>query len=121
MTSIVQFILGGALLIAGRKLFWLFVGAVGFVVGMTLATMFVASDSEVLKLIIALIAGALGAGLALAMQSLAVGLAGFLAGGYGVLTLLNLMDWNLGNLQWLLVIVGGVFGAILVGPCLSGP
>lgn len=114
MTSIVQIILGIALLIAGRKLFWLFVGAVGFVVGMTLATMFVSSDSEVLKLVIALVAGALGAGLALAMQSLAVGLAGFLAGGYGVLTLLSLMDWNLGNLQWLLVIVGGVFGAILV-------
>ena len=114
MTSIVQIILGIALLVAGRKLFWLFVGAVGFVVGLTLATMFISSDSEVLKLVIALIAGALGAGLALAMQNLAVGLAGFLAGGYGVLTLLNLTNWNLGSIQWLLVIVGGIFGAILV-------
>ncbi len=31
MLNIISLILGGALLVAGRKLFWLFVGVAGFV------------------------------------------------------------------------------------------
>jgi hypothetical protein len=114
MTTTIQVLLGIGLLIAGRRLFWLFVGAVGFVVGMALAGMFVSSDSEILQLVIALAAGTVGALLALAAQNLAVGLAGFLAGGYGVFFLLGVLDLHLGTLQWLFVILGGVFGAILV-------
>jgi len=38
MLSVISLILGVALLVAGRKLFWLFVGAAGFVTGMQLAT-----------------------------------------------------------------------------------
>jgi len=38
MLGVINIILGGALLVAGRKLFWLFVGAVGFVTGLQFAT-----------------------------------------------------------------------------------
>jgi hypothetical protein len=34
MLNVINLLLGGALLIAGRKLFWLFVDAAGFVTGM---------------------------------------------------------------------------------------
>ena len=114
MTTIVNLILGIPLLFAGRALFWLFVGGVGFVVGMALATVFVHSDSEALKLTIAVVVGIIGAGFALALQNMAVGLAGFLAGGYGVYALLGALDVHLGNLQWLFILLGGIFGAILV-------
>ena len=40
MLNVINLILGGALLVAGRKLFWLFVGAAGFVTGIQLATRF---------------------------------------------------------------------------------
>jgi len=40
MLIVISLILGVALLVAGRKLFWLFVGAAGFVTGMQLATQF---------------------------------------------------------------------------------
>lgn len=40
MLNLINLILGGALLVAGRKLFWLFVGAAGFVTGIQLATRF---------------------------------------------------------------------------------
>ena len=40
MLNLVNVILGSALLVAGRKLFWLFVAAAGFVTGMQLATRF---------------------------------------------------------------------------------
>ena len=99
---------------AGRKLYWLFVGAVGFVIGMALASQFVASNSELLVLAIALAAGLIGAVLAVALQSLALGLAGFLAGGYAAITLLSLVNLDLGPLEWLIVVFGGIFGAILL-------
>jgi hypothetical protein len=114
MTTIVLIILGVLLLFAGRKLFWLFVGAVGFVVGMYLASRFISGNSELLVLVIALVAGLIGAGLAVAMQNLAIGLAGFLAGAYSVITLLSLTNLHLGSLEWLLVVVGGILGAVLV-------
>ena len=37
MINLINVVLGGALLLAGRKLFWLFVGAVGFVTGLQLS------------------------------------------------------------------------------------
>ncbi len=40
MLNVINLVLGGALLIAGRKLFWLFVGAAGFITGIQLATRF---------------------------------------------------------------------------------
>ena len=38
--SIFDLILGAILLVAGRRLFWLLVGAIGFVIGVMLATRF---------------------------------------------------------------------------------
>jgi hypothetical protein len=64
MSDIILIVLGIAMLLIGRKLFWLFVGVVGFYFGYTLAGQFLPAESEVVVLVIGLMAGILGAILA---------------------------------------------------------
>src|SRR5438105_1747368 len=109
-----RLIAGVCMLFLGRRLFWLFVGAVGFVLGMEVVA-FVFHDmphSEVL--LIALVGGLVGAVLALALQELMVGIAGFMAGAYiGEQVLLAMMP-HPGQNIWLAILVGGIFGALLL-------
>jgi len=116
-TALLSILAGLALLTLGRKLFWLFVGLVGFVAGIALATQFV-QGPEWMVLVIALAAGLVGVVFALVLQQAAVALAGFIAGAYVVISLLNRFAWDAGGSQWALywalVIVGGVIGAALV-------
>jgi peptidoglycan biosynthesis protein MviN/MurJ (putative lipid II flippase) len=116
-TALLRILAGLALLTLGRRLFWLFVGLVGFVAGIVLATQFV-QGPEWEVLLIALAAGLLGVLFALVLQQAAVALAGFIAGGYLVITLLNGLRWDAGGphwaLYWTLAIVGGIVGAVLV-------
>ena len=112
--NIIFVLLGIALLIAGRRLFWLFVGALGFIVGFALATQFFASQSELVILAISLGVGLLGALLAVFLQQLAIGVAGFVAGGYGLLLLLDVIGLRLGIPTWIPFVVGGIIGAALL-------
>jgi hypothetical protein len=113
MLSVVSIILGCALLIAGRKLFWLFVGAAGFVAGLQLATQFW-HGSEILAIVIGLVVGAIFAILAIFLQSVAIGVAGFLAGGYVFTVLAGMLGLNQGALPWIVYLAGGIIGVILV-------
>ena len=65
------------LLFLGRKLFWLFVAAVGFVVGMEAATTLYPHQPD-WSLIVGLILGLIGAVAAIFVQKAAIGIAGFL-------------------------------------------
>ncbi|MEW5870008.1 MAG: hypothetical protein AB1894_12075 [Chloroflexota bacterium] len=112
MATFIQILLGIAILVAGRKLFWLFVAAVGFAVGIVLAGFLFPNQSDLIQLIIALACGAVGAVLALFLQQLAIGLAGFLVGGYAFVSLLHLIGLQLPN--WLPFIIGGLIGAALL-------
>jgi hypothetical protein len=114
MITIIRVVLGAVLLLSGRKLYWLFVGVIGFVLGFSLASMAFQSETEWVLLAIALTVGVLAAVLAGFVQKLAVGLAGFLAGGMVLTTLFNLLDFNLVMPAWLLFLIGGILGAILV-------
>jgi len=89
MLNVIHLALGGALLLAGRKLFWLFVGAAGSLTGIQLATRFWQSP-DLLAIIVGLVVGAIFALLAIFLQDLVSGLAGFLIGGY-ILTALAAM------------------------------
>jgi len=104
---------GIGLLITGRKLFWLFVGLIGFISGIYLASHFFPGQPEWMILAIGLMAGVLGALLAVLLQWLAVGLAGFLAGAYIVVSLLHVTGWGT-RVDWLLFLIGGVIGSILI-------
>jgi hypothetical protein len=105
-------LVGLALAFFGRQLFWLFVGGAGFAAGMVIATDLLQGQSELMVLVIAVLAGIIGALLSIFLQRLAIGLAGFVAGGYALMNLaaaLGRQDW-----AWLGFIVGGVVGALLV-------
>lgn len=114
MLNLINLILGGALLLAGRKLFWLFVGVAGFVTGMQLATRFW-QGSDTLALIAGLVVGVIFALLAVFVQALVIGIAGFLIGGYVLTVLAAMLGIDLtGAVTWIVYVVGGVLGVTLV-------
>ena len=78
-------LVGVAVLFFGRRLFWLFVGAAGFAVGLHAARAAFTEGPEWLVVAAALVLGIVGAVLAIAFQWLAVGLGGFAAGVHGTL------------------------------------
>src|SRR5258705_11810661 len=78
---ILSVMIGVVVLLFGRKLFWLCVAAIGFAAGVTLALHLGTEPTPLLQLTFAILLGFIGALLALFLQKLAIGLAGFLAGG----------------------------------------
>ena len=110
--SLINILVGAALLFFGRRLFWLFVAGVGFVVGMMLATDWLGSDAGLLNFLIALGVGVIGALLSVFLQRMAFALAGFLSGGYLAYT--AALSSNHESIAWIASLVGGVIGAILV-------
>ena len=113
MLSVISIILGGALLLVGRKLFWLFVGAAGFVAGLQLATQFW-QGPEILAIVIGLVVGVIFALLAIFLQGVAIGVAGFLAGGYILTVLAGMLGLNQGAFSWIVYVIGGIIGVLLV-------
>ena len=114
MLSLINVVLGGALLVAGRKLFWLFVGAAGFVTGIQLATRFW-QGSDLVALIVGLVLGVIFALLAIFLQAIVIGIAGFLAGGYVLTVLATMLGIEAaGTTVWIIYIVGGILGLILI-------
>lgn len=111
--DIILILLGIILLALGRRLFWFFVGVVGFVAGLTLATKLLAEQEFWVILLVAVLAGLVGSVLGVFLQRLMIGLAGFLAVGYVLVSLLGYFGFDMGNLTWLAFLVGGVCGAIL--------
>src|SRR5512135_977366 len=112
--SILDLVLGVILLVAGRRLFWLLVGAIGFVIGVMLATRFF-HGSELTVVLAGLVLGIIFALLAIFLESIAIGIAGFLGGGYVLLSIATMLglDTN-GIMPWIVFAVGGVIGVILV-------
>ena len=114
-------IVGAALLLFGRKAFWLFVAGVGFVGGLLLATRTFQFEDGWVVLAVAVVGGLLGALLALVFQSVGVGLAGFVGGGYAAMTFFEATGWGqalMGDApyrSWVVFIVGGILGAVFVG------
>lgn len=109
-----RFLIGAALLLLGREFYWLFVASVGFVVAADLAPRVVQIEPSILLLVIALAAGVVGALLAVLLQEAAIGLAGFLAGGYAAIALLDLIELPSSPISWILALVGGVIGVVLI-------
>ncbi len=116
-----RLILGAVLLAFGRKLFWVFVGAVGFVAGMRLAERFLPGTPDDTVILYSIIAGVVCAAMAVAIRKVAVAAAGFFAGGYFLVQLLNVSAGGVplaGHGQQIapavLFLVGGIVGAVLM-------
>jgi len=113
MLGFLDIIFGGALLLVGRKLFWLFIGAIGFAIGIQVATRFF-HGSELMTVIIGLVFGIIFAILAIFLESIAIAIAGFLGGGYILLSITTLFGLDKGVMTWIAFIVGGIIGLVLV-------
>ncbi len=111
---VLRILFGVSLLAYGRKLYWLFVGALGFAAASSLATQYLHGMNEWLVLGIALGVGLLGALLAIWAQNFAIGLAGFLGGGQIAISLLVFLGMVPRGWAWLPFLIGGLVGMVLV-------
>jgi hypothetical protein len=111
---------GLAVLLFGRRLFWLFVGCVGFIVGFDLAGNALVGQSEWLILVIALGVGVLGAIASVFLQRIFIVVAGFFAGGYCLSTFApGVLHANDQVIPWVAFAVGGLLGALLTAVLLD--
>ncbi len=106
---------GFLLLFLGRKSIWMFVAIVGFLLGVKYAPQLLPDQSQSVILTVSLIAGLLGALLAVLLQKFAVGLTGMVAGGYVAYYFLQMSSTSIGQSQWILIAVGALIGAVLAG------
>ncbi|GIW83302.1 MAG: hypothetical protein KatS3mg105_5109 [Gemmatales bacterium] len=109
--NVLRLILGTVVLLAGRSLFWLFVGIAGFLAGMDFAGTVLQQQSQWVALLVGVVCGVFGAILAMFVERVAFALAGFFAGNILALSLVA----NFGghdSAQWVAVI-GGVIGALV--------
>lgn len=110
---IINLLLGVSLLFWGRKLFWLFIAAAGFFTGWQLAQ--VVTHNEVVGVIVGIVFAIIGALLAMFLKTIAIGVAGFLMGGSVLLSLAGMIGLDQGMAAWVVYIIGGIGGAILIG------
>jgi hypothetical protein len=110
---ILRAMVGFAILVLGRQLFWVFVAGIGFILGAFYGAQFYQGPPQYL-LLIAIVIGILGALVAYYLQRAAAGLAGFLAGWYLVAVLIDVLGLKFGDFTNILPAVGGIIGALLI-------
>lgn len=108
-----EFILGAVILLFGKRLFWLFVAVMGFLFGIELAKETLITNSELIKLTLAILFGIFGAVFAIVFQWAAILLAGFLGGGYFLMNIFNFFVVEPEQL-WFLFLLGGIVGLVLM-------
>ncbi len=110
-------VVGLLLLVAGRRLFWLFVAVAGFVAGVEAVFYIFPHQTELFTLIVGIALGLFGALLAFFLEKLAIAIAGFAGGGYLALlicsTLLGPIAINQ-PVAWICFLIGGIIGALLM-------
>lgn len=104
-------VMGLIMLVFGRRLFWLFVAIVGFLVGMEFTKLLLVDQPLGVQLLGGLAAGLIGALLAVFFQRVAFVLAGFFAGAYFAILLAHPL--GIAGTGLILPVVGGVIGAIV--------
>jgi hypothetical protein len=103
-TPILALLAGLVLLVAGRRLFWLFVGLVGFI---TVYRWFEP------RWLLALLAGVVGIVLAIFLQRVAIAVAGFFAGGWFAVQFFGLHMAHPHGRDLFLFVIVGVIAAVL--------
>ncbi|MBN2538751.1 MAG: hypothetical protein JXB09_01740 [Deltaproteobacteria bacterium] len=114
MTPLLYVAAGILLLAGGRKLFWFFVGVVGFITGLTFADHILTINSPAITLAAGIILGIIGIFIAVFMQSFAIFVAGFLAGSYIAYMVITSFGLIPEAVFWITYIAGGIAGAILL-------
>jgi hypothetical protein len=112
--SLLQFITGGLLLGAGKKLYWFFVGICGAICGLFVSEVFFHPTGFWEQVLVAIGFGVAFAFLALVLQRLMVSIAGFIAGGFIMVSLAETLQLSVVNWDWIIFIIGGIAGILLV-------
>jgi len=102
---------GAAILLLGRRLFWLFVAVVGFLVSFEYAPRLLPDQPEWVVLLVSVVAGAAGAVLSIGLQYVAAAIVGFVGGSYGSVPLGLLLFGH--GASWI-PLLGGIVGAVLM-------
>lgn len=105
-------LVGTAMLLFGRKLFWVFVAGTGFCVGALLAAEGLGPRGDWQAVAVALVAGLAGAAVALYAQKIAVGIAGILAGAYLGYILGTAAQFDIA--PWIAAVAGGIVGGLVL-------
>ena len=111
-TKLIEIVIGTALLTMGRRMFWLFVGAAGFILCSEFTIRFPIGGPEWAPLVVSLLAGFIGAILAIFVQKLAVAVGGFILGSYTLASIA--FSLGIETTHWITLVVGGVIGSLLV-------
>jgi hypothetical protein len=101
------------MLFLGRRLFWVFVGSIGFITATEFAMANFAEQPEWAIVLIGLAFGVLGALLAVFFQAGAIALAGILGGGYLGLLVIRSLNVSSQTALTIAYIIGAVAGLIL--------
>jgi hypothetical protein len=118
--AVISLLMGIVLLFLGRKAFWLFVGAAGFLLGIDIAQQYVVGP-QATKVLIAILAGISGAVIAIFLKKAAIVLAGFIVGGLLTVEIMNEFAMHpaaFAQAEGMAIsvpfVIGGVVGAALL-------
>ncbi len=111
---IISVLVGIALLFFGRRLFWLFVAALGFAIGLQLAPYLSQHPPLWLSLLLSLGLGLLGAIIALLLQKFAIAIAGFVVGGRVAVAIAAAFLVDHAHYSAITFVIGGIVGALLL-------
>jgi len=111
--SLLNVVVGGGLLVAGRRLFWLLVGAIGFLIGLEVARR-ITFPSQLVLILVALGLGVIFALMAVFLESVAIAMAGFLGGGLALMRIATMLGFDTVPANIVTFVLGGILGAILI-------
>lgn len=105
---------GAIILLLGRRLFWLYVGILGFIAGFDLAQIYLVDQPEWIYFSVGVGLGFVASFVAIYLQYIAVGIAGFLSGAYLAASVLqHLAIPDASEWAWIALVVAGIVGTLL--------
>ncbi len=111
---IFQILLGAVLLLFGRRLFWIYISVLGFLLGLEATQQYLNIDNPWLPIVIGFGVGVVCAMLAVLLQYTAIGLAGFIGGAYLAMNVLGIVSMEQAEPANLLIVLGaGAIGLVL--------
>jgi hypothetical protein len=120
LPPLLQLVLGGLLLLAGSRFFWLALGVAGFVIGFTLTPAVLPSAPGWAVVLIGLAIGGLGALAAVVLPRLAAVVLGAAIGGWlAGLLLTAVIGTNAGWIGTVGLLIGALIGAVVASAVLD--
>lgn len=114
LSLIITLVLGTIVLFFGLRLFWLYVGSMGFAIGFAIGQLALENNADWIRWVLALALGAILAVLAILLQKPMAAIAGFFAlGGSAAIATAVIVENYASWLPWVVLAVAGVIGAVL--------